>query len=82
MLLDGTDVRRMDVRTVRQNIALVPQKPMLFSGTVLENLRWGKSDAKKKEAEAALQAAEGAFILQAAEGLDKNLGSAGVNLSG
>ena len=82
VLLDGTDVRRMDVRTVRQNIALVPQKPMLFSGTVLENLRWGKSDAKKKEAEAALQAAEGAFILQAAEGLDKNLGSAGVNLSG
>ena len=82
VLLDGTDVRRMDVRTVRQNIALVPQKPMLFSGTVLENLRWGKSDAKKKEAEAALQAAEGSFILQAAEGLDKNLGSAGVNLSG
>ena len=82
VLLDGQDIRRMDVRTVRQNIALVPQKPMLFSGTVLENLRWGKGDAGKAEAEDAMLAAEGDFILQAPEGLDKNLGSAGVNLSG
>lgn len=82
VLLDGQDIRGIDVRAVRQNIALVPQKPMLFSGTVLENLRWGKSDAGKAEAEDAVLAAEGAFILQAPEGLDKNLGSAGVNLSG
>lgn len=82
ILLEGQDIRTLDVRKVRQSMALVPQKPMLFSGTVMENLCWGKNEADRKEAEEALRMAEGTFVLEMPEGLEKNLGSAGVNLSG
>ena len=53
----GKDVRSYDLETLRDNVAVVLQKNVLFSGTILENLRWGKADAALEECEEACRLA-------------------------
>jgi ATP-binding cassette subfamily B protein len=83
VLLGGTDVRELDLRALRQRIALVPQKTVLFTGTIEENLRWGREDATAEELRAAASAAQAHdFITGFPEGYQSMLGQGGVNLSG
>ncbi|MEA5059624.1 MAG: ABC transporter ATP-binding protein [Candidatus Pelethousia sp.] len=81
--LDGKDVRQLDTIALRQSIAVVPQKSLLFSGTIAENLRWGKEDATEEEMlDAARSACADIFVNSFPEGYHTQLGQGGVNLSG
>lgn len=81
--LDGEDVRELDPAIVRDRAAMVPQKAMLFSGTIMDNIRWGKEDATEEEVIAATRmAAAHDFISALPEGYQTKLGQGGVNLSG
>ena len=83
VFLGGTEVRRLDLQRLRQRIALVPQKTVLFTGTIAENLRWGRMDATDGELrEAARMARAHDFISRFPEGYQSVLGQGGVNLSG
>jgi ATP-binding cassette, subfamily B, multidrug efflux pump len=83
VLLGGTNVRELDLRRLRERIALVPQKTVLFTGTIVENLRWGRMDAVDAELqEAARMARAHGFISRFPEGYQSVLGQSGVNLSG
>ena len=65
----GQDVRSYDLESLRQQVAVVPQKNVLFSGTILDNLRWGKEDATEEEcAEACRQACADEFIQRLPDG--------------
>jgi ATP-binding cassette subfamily B protein len=81
--IDGTDVRAMDPRALRRLIAVVPQEPVLFAASVLENVRYGRPQATRDEV---LAACDKAFALEFIEplpqGLDTFLGERGVTLSG
>ena len=80
--LDGVDVREVGVRALRSHIGIVPQEPMLFAGTVRENLAYGRKDATEEEI---LEAARGAhahdFISAFPDGYDQIIGERGVTLS-
>ncbi|MBE6936053.1 MAG: ABC transporter ATP-binding protein [Ruminococcaceae bacterium] len=79
----GADATKSDPRLVRDSLAVVPQRVMLFTGTILENLLWGKEDATREEVEAAAKAAcAHDFIEGFREGYDTLIGHSGVNLSG
>lgn len=81
--IDGTDVTRIAGETLRSQVAVVPQKALLFSGTILENLRWGRDQASQDEIKAAAEiACADSFICQSENGYDTLLGQGGVNLSG
>lgn len=81
--LGGVDLRDLDVEDLRRRIALVPQKTVLFSGTILDNLRWGNERASMAEVEEAASTAQAHdFIAGFAEGYATMLGRGGVNLSG
>ena len=81
--LGGRDVREYDLRALRDAVGIVLQKNVLFSGTVRENLRWGKPDASDEELWAACRAACAAeFLERMPKGLDTDLGQGGVNVSG
>ncbi|GBF74440.1 hypothetical protein PA598K_02784 [Paenibacillus sp. 598K] len=81
--LDGVDTRRIDPAALREQIAIVPQKTMLFSGSIADNIRWGREDATKEEIETAARLAQAHdFITALPEGYDALLGQRGVNLSG
>ncbi len=82
IMLDDYPIQKLGADEIRHNIAIVPQKPMLFSGTVAENLRWGDKQASPEELRQAAEKAQADFIGQMAEGYDSLLGSEGVNLSG
>ncbi|WFR55511.1 ABC transporter ATP-binding protein [Anaerocolumna sp. AGMB13025] len=82
ILLSGNDIKELKIDTVRSDIAIVPQKPMLFSGTVAQNIRWGDKTAEDTLVEEAITKAEAGFIRQMSEGTKSLLGSAGVNISG
>jgi len=83
VLVGGSDVRGIDLRALRGRIALVPQKTVLFTGTIEENLRWGREDATQDELETAARAAAAHdFIAGFPEGYRSVLGQGGVNLSG
>ncbi|OPJ65441.1 ABC transporter ATP-binding protein [Clostridium chromiireducens] len=82
ILIDGYDVRDINVECVRDNIAIVPQKPMLFSGSIAENIRWGNSKATNEIVHQAADGAQADFIYKMQEGYESLLGSAGVNISG
>ncbi|RAV04627.1 ABC transporter ATP-binding protein [Paenibacillus sp. YN15] len=83
VLVNGQDVRSMDPTALRERIAVVPQKSVLFSGSIRDNIRWGKEQATKAEVEAAARIA-GAhdFVAAFPEGYDTLIGQKGVNLSG
>ena len=83
VLLDGCDVTQIDTKTLRDAIAVVSQKALLFSGTIRENLRWGRADASEEELRtAARTACAEEFIEKSPQGYDTLLGQGGVNLSG
>ncbi|MHB8620729.1 MAG: ABC transporter ATP-binding protein [Chloroflexota bacterium] len=83
VLVDGVDIREMSQEEVRSRIGLVPQKAVLFSGSVVENIRYGAEDASLEEVwHAARVAQAGDFIGEMPEGLDSVLAQGGTNLSG
>ncbi|MBE6719318.1 MAG: ABC transporter ATP-binding protein [Ruminococcaceae bacterium] len=83
VLVDGVDVRDYDLAALRSNIGVVLQKNVLFSGTIKENIRWGKEDATDEEIVAACKAAQAhSFILEQPDGYDTDLSQGGLNLSG
>ncbi len=83
VLLDGYNVTQIDTKTLRDAIAVVSQKALLFSGTIRENLRWGRADASEEELRtAARTACAEEFIEKSPQGYDTLLGQGGVNLSG
>ena len=83
VLVDGCDVRQIEESLLRAAIAVVPQKALLFSGTISDNLRWGRQDASEEElAEAAAIACADSFIRETEQGYRTWLEQGGVNLSG
>lgn len=81
--IDGRDVKEYDLEALRRHIGIVPQKAVLFSGTIRENLRWGKEDATDEELWAALEIAQGKDVVLSKEGgLDAQVLQGGSNLSG
>lgn len=83
VLIDGVDVREYSTDALRQQIGMVMQEPRLFTGTVMENLRWGRPEATEAEVIAAAQATQAhQFISRLAEGYQTPLSQRGVNLSG
>ncbi|MBN1411477.1 MAG: ABC transporter ATP-binding protein [Spirochaetales bacterium] len=79
----GVDVREMDPAELRSNIALVPQKSVLFTGTILANILWGRKEADRSMVERAARAAQAhEFITSFPNGYNTILGQGGVNLSG
>ncbi len=80
--LDSADIRKLPIDAVRDSVAIAPQKPMLFSGTVEFNMRWGGGDCTEAEIEQAADTAEAGFIRDMPEGFQSKLGSGGVNISG
>ena len=81
--VDGADVRDVEPSRLRERIAIVPQKTVLFTGTIRENLLWGKENATEEEmVRAAKMAQAHDFIEACPEGYDTKLGQGGVNLSG
>jgi len=83
ILLDGTDIRDVKVRSLRRAIAVVPQEPVLFSGTIRENIHYGRRNADEADVLAAANAANAEpFILELESGYDSMLGERGVGLSG
>ena len=83
VLLDGTDIRQLGLRQLRENIALVPQQPALFTGDVRYNIAYGKPGAGDDEIEKAAKAAHAHEFIQALpHGYRSHLGEQGVRLSG
>lgn len=83
ILVEGVDVRDVTLGSLREQIGIVPQETMLFSGSVWENIRYGRLDATDEEVvEAAKAANADEFIRQLPEGYDTKLGERGVNISG
>jgi len=81
--VDGVDVKRIDIKKLRKSIAVVPQKTTLFTGTILENIRWGNENATLEEVESWAKVSQAhEFILSFPEGYNTVLGQGGVNLSG
>ena len=81
--IDGIDIRHVDVRTLRNQIGLVPQEATLFGGTIRENIRYGRLDASEAEiVEAARAAFAHDFIAALPEGYETPLGDRGARLSG
>lgn len=79
----GRDVREYDLETLRNEVAMVLQKNELFSGTVRENLRWGKKDATDEEIELACRHAQAhEFIEKMPDGYDTHIEQGGANVSG
>jgi len=83
VLVDGEDVRLFQYRTLRQQIAIVPQEPVLFSTTVADNIAYGRPTATRAEIEEAAKQAEAhEFIVSMPQGYDAKVGERGVLLSG
>ncbi len=79
----GVDVRNYDLETLRDNVAMVLQKNVLFSGTIKENLRWGNPNATDEELEHACKlACAHDFILARPDGYDSHIEQGGANVSG
>lgn len=83
ILVDGVDVREMKQEDLRAKIGLVPQKAVLFSGSVAENIRYGKADASDEEVRHAADVAQASeFITAMADGFDAMISQGGTNVSG
>jgi ATP-binding cassette, subfamily B, bacterial len=81
--IDGVDITRADPAEVRRHLALVPQDPVIFSTSVLENVRYGRPEATENEVRAACEAAYATeFVERLPEGYASELGERGVRLSG
>ena len=83
VFVGGQDVTQMSITKLRQMVAVVPQKALLFTGTIQENLCWGDKQANLEEIRRVAEAAcAEAFVVKLPEGYDTQLGQGGVNLSG
>ena len=83
VLLNGVDIRKMPQRQLRDNIAYVQQRAWLFSGTIAENLRFGKENATDEELMHAIDVAQaGEFVRALPEGLNSFVAQGGTNFSG
>ena len=81
--IGGVDVRNYDITALRDSVAMVLQKNVLFSGTIKDNLRWGNKEATDEQIVAACKAADAdGFINSFPEGYETMLGQGGVNVSG
>ncbi|MCQ6280293.1 ABC transporter ATP-binding protein [Bacillus sp. EB600] len=81
--VDGQNIQNMNPQRLREKIAMVPQKNILFTGSVADNIRWGKENAGIKEIEKAIAIAEAQdFIAANPEGYEVVIGQGGVNFSG
>ncbi|HID61888.1 MAG TPA: ABC transporter ATP-binding protein [Anaerolineae bacterium] len=82
LLVDGRDIRRLDLSQYRRHIGLVPQEPFLFSGTVGDNIRYGRPGATDEQVhEAAMHISNGDWLADLPAGLDTDVGERGANLS-
>jgi ABC-type multidrug transport system fused ATPase/permease subunit len=82
LLIDGRDIRRLDLKQYRHFIGLVPQEPFLFTGTALENIRYGRPEADDAAVrQAAVQIGGGDWLDGLSNGLDTDVGERGSNLS-
>ncbi|WP_086349784.1 ABC transporter ATP-binding protein [Candidatus Enterococcus clewellii] len=83
VLVDGVDVKDYRLSALREKIGYIPQKALLFTGTIAENLRYGKEDATMEEMERAADIAQATdFISQKSLGFDELLSEGGANFSG
>lgn len=81
--VDGTDIKRYPLNQIRTMVGIVPQKAVLFQGTIAENMRWGKKDATEAEMMEALKTAQAAEVVEGKEGgLNADILQGGKNLSG
>lgn len=83
VLVDGVDVREMSQEYLRSKIGFVPQKAVLFSGTIAENIRYGKEDASDEEVRSAAEIAQATeFIQDLPDGFNSFIAQGGTNVSG
>lgn len=83
VLVDGVNVKEYSLNHLRDGVAMVLQKNTLFSGSIMENLRWGDEEATDEQVKAAAKAAQAdGFVSEFADGYDRELGQGGVNVSG
>ena len=83
VLVDGVDVREYSLKNLREGVGMVLQKNVLFSGTIEENLRWGREDASMDEIREMAQSAQAdSFVTSFTNGYDTDMGQGGVNVSG
>ena len=83
VLVFGKPVKEQDMESLRSQIAVVPQKAVLFAGTIAENLRWGKKDASKEEMWKALEISQSKEFVEKKDGqLESRIEQGGKNLSG
>ena len=81
--IDGEDIRRVTLDSLREQVGIVPQETVLFNGSVYDNILYGRLDATKEEVEAAAKAANAHnFIMELPNGYQTMLGDRGVNISG
>ena len=83
VLMDGVDVRELDKQELRSKIGVVPQKAVLFHGSIRENLMWGREDATEEDLWQALEIAQAAQVVRDKDGqLDAQVNQGGTNFSG
>ncbi|MBQ5810442.1 MAG: ATP-binding cassette domain-containing protein, partial [Clostridia bacterium] len=83
ILIDGKDMAEMDLHSYRRHISVVPQNTILFSGTIAENITYGRPDISRERLDAAIKAAKlDSVIASLPDGLDTNVGEHGAKLSG
>ena len=83
VLIDGVNIDELDSKTLRQNIGVVPQKAVLFRGSIRDNLRWGREDATDDELWQALDISQAREVVKDKDGeLDAMIEQGGANLSG
>lgn len=83
VLVDGVNVKEYSLNHLRDGVVMVLQKNTLFSGSIMENLRWGDEEATDEQVKEAAKAAQAdGFVSEFADGYDRELGQGGVNVSG
>ena len=81
--MDDVDIRNIDLKTLRDRIGFVPQKSVLFSGTIASNLRFGKKDASESELWDAIDMAQAEdFVREKEQGISSHISQGGSNVSG
>ena len=81
--IDGYDIRKVTLQSLREQVGIVPQETLLFNGSVYDNILYGRLDATKEEVEEAAKAANAHdFIMELPNGYESMLGDRGVNISG
>ena len=82
ILLNGKDIKDFAVSSLRSRIGIIPQTPLLFSGSVSDNIRWGKKDALDEELHMVIDKAQAEFVYTMPDGVDSMLDSGAMNVSG